>query len=832
MTFLIGVIIMKNNVTKILCLFIWMGAMFWVGHASWAADYYVDAVNGLDEPGRGTIDKPWKTITYALSQVSGTGHIIHIAKGTYNLTLGEVFPLSMKDGVNLIGAGSDLTIIDAQDKASVVKAEYISTETTIAGFTLKDGKSSTYGGGIIYRWSSGNLIVDSCKITSCYSAKEGGGIYASESPDGSIIIQNCQITDCTSNAGWGYGNCKGGAGIYVGKTSVGILGCEIFSNRADWGGGAGILIRESQSAEVAFNNIHNNIGYVGGGVLYCVSKGIIRNNFIYSNEATYYSGGGGIYIVPGGESKQVVVCNNLIKGNTVDYDGAGIMVEDSPFFDKTRSYDIIVNNTITANGSDIECRGAGIRLDSTLYYFYTIVKNNIVTGNDIGIEVVMLDPELWKGTVAYNDVWNNECSDYEGIQPGVGDIHEDPMFVDADNGDYHLQSAKCGHWTPDGWSPPDPKTSPCIDAGDPHDDYSLEPEPNGGRINQGYDGNTLEATRSDCPLTDVTPPVAVTNLAISNPTENSITLTWTAPGDDGNEGQATTYDIRYSTSEITDANWDTATQCTGEPAPKPAGEPETFTVTDLSPGTTYYFALKAADEVPNWSGLSNVVSCKTTAKTGDVSGDGNITAFDASLILRVVVGILNLNEPEYPYLTLEVADVSGNGTVSALDAALVLQYTVGLITKFPAEDIVYAPILAGKDENRLLAEALVILENTSLSTEQRQVLEQLKRLLYQQKLLTHTALLQNFPNPFNPETWIPFKLAEGGKATITIYDIHGRLVRTLSLGYVSAGVYQTKAKAAYWDGRNETGERVASGVYFYRLQSGKFSATRKMVVLK
>jgi hypothetical protein len=167
-----------------------------------------------------------------------------------------------------------------------------------------------------------------------------------------------------------------------------------------------------------------------------------------------------------------------------------------------------------------------------------------------------------------------------------------------------------------------------------------------------------------------------------------------------------------------------------------------------------------------------------------------------------------------------------------LDAALVLQYTVGLITKFPVEDIVYAPILAGKDENRLLAEYLVILENTPLSTEQRQVLEQLKRLLYQQKLPTYTVLLQNYPNPFNPETWIPFELAEGGKVTITIYDVHGQLVRTLSLGYVPAGVYQAKAKAAYWDGRNEAGERVASGVYFYNLQSGKLSAMKKMVILK
>jgi hypothetical protein len=92
---------------------------------------------------------------------------------------------------------------------------------------------------------------------------------------------------------------------------------------------------------------------------------------------------------------------------------------------------------------------------------------------------------------------------------------------------------------------------------------------------------------------------------------NSITLTWTAPGDDSVTGTAAQYDIRYSTAPITVANYATATQVTGEPAPKIAGSAETFTVTGLTPSTLYYFAIKTADEVPNWSGLSNVASIST-----------------------------------------------------------------------------------------------------------------------------------------------------------------------------------------------------------------------------
>ena len=94
------------------------------------------------------------------------------------------------------------------------------------------------------------------------------------------------------------------------------------------------------------------------------------------------------------------------------------------------------------------------------------------------------------------------------------------------------------------------------------------------------------------------------------------------------------------------------------------------------------------------------------------------------------------------------------------------------------------------------------------------------------------ALLQNFPNPFNPETWIPFKLAQNAPVTISIYDTKGQLIRAISLGNKNAGIYTTKSKAAYWDGPDNLGEKVSSGVYFYQIQAGDFTATRKMAILK
>ena len=95
-----------------------------------------------------------------------------------------------------------------------------------------------------------------------------------------------------------------------------------------------------------------------------------------------------------------------------------------------------------------------------------------------------------------------------------------------------------------------------------------------------------------------------------------------------------------------------------------------------------------------------------------------------------------------------------------------------------------------------------------------------------------TQLLANYPNPFNPETWIPYRLAEDAFVTLTIYDGAGRVIRTLDVGHQVAAVYESRSKAIYWDGRNGLGEQVASGVYFYHLSAGDYSATRKMLILK
>ncbi len=156
------------------------------------------------------------------------------------------------------------------------------------------------------------------------------------------------------------------------------------------------------------------------------------------------------------------------------------------------------------------------------------------------------------------------------------------------------------------------------------------------------------------------------------------------------------------------------------------------------------------------------------------------------------------------------ADVNGDGVVNVDDFILVAAAVDAAAAAAPAAR---AKVESHFTETQLqgwLAEARAS-GNTS-RTYQRgiAVIEQLLTLFTPEK----TALLANYPNPFNPETWIPYQLSKPTDVTLTIYDITGNVIRALDLGHQRAGVYQTRSRAAYWDGRNAVGEPVASGLYF------------------
>ncbi len=174
------------------------------------------------------------------------------------------------------------------------------------------------------------------------------------------------------------------------------------------------------------------------------------------------------------------------------------------------------------------------------------------------------------------------------------------------------------------------------------------------------------------------------------------------------------------------------------------------------------------------------------------------------------------------------ADVNSDGVVNVVDLILVASAL--------GEDAAAAPILHPSD-----LEGFTALDVQQMLTQARQIaftdptyLRGVKILeqLLARSVPKETALLPNYPNPFNPETWIPYQLAAPADVTLYIYSADGTLVRMLALGHQSAGIYHSKNRAAYWDGRNQHGESVASGVYFYTLTAGDFTATRKMLIRK
>ena len=200
--------------------------------------------------------------------------------------------------------------------------------------------------------------------------------------------------------------------------------------------------------------------------------------------------------------------------------------------------------------------------------------------------------------------------------------------------------------------------------------------------------------------------------------------------------------------------------------------------------------------------------------TGDVNRDGRVSILDLVLVAQQLGKRVS---------TGSAVDVNGDGVVSILDLILVSQgIAESSAAPMARTDSVDATIEAWIAQARLE-------DDGSLAF--KQGIENLENLLAS-LIPEETALLANYPNPFNPETWIPYQLAESAKVTLAIYDLSGEMVRRLAVGHQAAGIYRSRSRAVYWDGRNQLGEPLASGLYFYSLTAGEFSATRKMLILK
>jgi len=173
------------------------------------------------------------------------------------------------------------------------------------------------------------------------------------------------------------------------------------------------------------------------------------------------------------------------------------------------------------------------------------------------------------------------------------------------------------------------------------------------------------------------------------------------------------------------------------------------------------------------------------------------------------------------------ADVNGDGIVNIADILLVAA-ALENGNAAPSKYMHSIELLTAAEVKQWLNQSRLIFNKTPIYQKGIAKLEQLLTQLTPRE----TVLLTNYPNPFNPETWIPYKLAKPANVMFHIYSSDGQLVRTLKLGHQNAGVYQDRTHAAYWDGKNEFGEHVASGIYFYTMTAGNWTATNRMVIRK
>jgi hypothetical protein len=250
----------------------------------------------------------------------------------------------------------------------------------------------------------------------------------------------------------------------------------------------------------------------------------------------------------------------------------------------------------------------------------------------------------------------------------------------------------------------------------------------------------------------------------------------------------------------------------------------------------------------------------------DVNGDGQVGSFDAALALRAAVGLppmappvssatkvarLNVNDCDssrlevsidldsvkdvysadivmtYDPSSMKLADVSRASNVSdwlSADGAEAGKLRICLAGS--AEPVSNGSMVTVSFDGDGLSDAISKLDITEFKLNGGTLKAKVEN------LPKSFALLQNYPNPFNPETWIPYQLSKPADVSVVIYNVNGQMVRRLELGSMMPGHYTDRSRSAYWDGRNESGEMVSSGIYFYQLKAGRDAEVKKMIIVK
>lgn len=706
--------------------------------------------------------------------------------------------------INLVGywnfdnsTADDLSQYDndgiLQDDATIVEAEIPTLIVVPTPYpTIQDGIDAANPGDIVLAadgtyTGDGNKNLDfngkAITVTSANGAEstiidcEGGGraFYFHSGETEESVVNGFTITDGSVSGDEISDNC--GGGIYCGEASPTITNNIITNNFAENSGGGIFCISES-SAVIINNTITDNQanGNGGGGIGCWQALPMIVQNTITNNSTT--ANGGGILCF---DNSSPTISNNMISNNSANWGGGIRCYRNGPS-------PIITNNTISGNsaigGGGINC---GWWNDDVPIGPSLIITNNIIYGNLAGSSGG-INCENSALTIINNTIVNNSS----GIRVSAG-------------------------------------SSPTI-----------------------FNVIVWENSKNE---------IDVDKESVINITYSDIQGGWEGEGN---------IDINPLFIDLTNGIYylNDRSPCIG--VGKSEGAPKEDIV-GRERGTP-----------PDIGAYENPLN--NPLKVGDTSGDGSISAYDASLILQYVVGLID----EFPANILSVGSniTPRNRTISIpnlsvkanelISVPIVIDEANGLIaggitikydttvlkatgvkvtpdsllndtywkSKVDNDEIRFAfskEYLEEPNQSKILAilefEVIRSVEGitTDLIIDHAQIAESLtisKVDGHIAFLPSKTLLLQNYPNPFNPDTWIPFKLSDSANVVISIYDVGGQLVRKIGLGDMSAGVYVSKDKALYWDGRNDIGEKVSSGVYFYNLQAGDYNATKRMLIVK
>ena len=265
------------------------------------------------------------------------------------------------------------------------------------------------------------------------------------------------------------------------------------------------------------------------------------------------------------------------------------------------------------------------------------------------------------------------------------------------------------------------------------------------------------------------------------------------------------------------------------------------------------FTYTATDANGASAALTFTITVEADGLNLDVNGDGRVDVLDLVWV-AVSYGMRGAALP---------ADINADGVVNVtdlvavaegIDAGAALPAKIAEELLFAAEaaaaeleGVAGAPVIGFNTPRQVAASGINAYGNVAAALSDARslvggdvrlgkwmpLLEEFLQLLAEMGAIPEsTTLLPNYPNPFNPETWIPYHLATDAEVTLTVYDVRGSMVRELRFGHQPAGVYESRGRAAYWDGKNQLGEKVASGLYFYTLTAGEFNATRKLLIQK